>query len=69
MDAARTEVTIRWVGANRVERRYLVYAPPNLASSPAPAAFQLALKAPELVAAIAPVALLPFHPNGPWDRA
>jgi polyhydroxybutyrate depolymerase len=28
--------TIRWVGANRVERRYLVYAPPNLASSAVP---------------------------------
>ena len=31
--------TIRWVGANRVGRRYLVYVPPNLASSPAPVVF------------------------------
>jgi len=27
---------IRWVGANRVERRYLVYAPANLPPNPAP---------------------------------
>ena len=29
-------------------------------------AFELALEAPDLVAAIAPVAGLPFQPNGPW---
>jgi polyhydroxybutyrate depolymerase len=29
-------------------------------------AFQLALEAPDLVAAIAPVAGLPFQPSGPW---
>ena len=29
-------------------------------------AFQLALEAPDLVAAIAPVAPLPFQPSGPW---
>ena len=28
--------------------------------------FQLALEAPDLVAAIAPVAALPFQPSGPW---
>jgi len=28
--------TIRWAGANQVERRYLVYAPSNLAPGPAP---------------------------------
>jgi polyhydroxybutyrate depolymerase len=32
-------------------------------------AFQLALEAPDLVAAIAPVAPLPFHPRGPWLHA
>jgi polyhydroxybutyrate depolymerase len=31
--------------------------------------FQLALEAPELVAAIAPVAGLPFQPRGPWLHA
>jgi poly(3-hydroxybutyrate) depolymerase len=32
-------------------------------------AFQLALEAPDLVAAIAPVAPLPFQPEGPWVHA
>jgi polyhydroxybutyrate depolymerase len=32
-------------------------------------AFQLALEAPDLVAAIAPVAALPFQPRGPWLHA
>jgi polyhydroxybutyrate depolymerase len=32
-------------------------------------AFQLALEAPDLVAAIAPVAALPFQPHGPWLHA
>ncbi len=32
-------------------------------------AFQLALEAPDLVAAIAPVAPLPFQPGGPWLHA
>lgn len=32
-------------------------------------AFQLALEAPDLVAAIAPVAPLPFQPKGPWLHA
>jgi polyhydroxybutyrate depolymerase len=31
--------------------------------------FELALEAPDLVAAIAPVAGLPFQPRGPWLRA
>ena len=31
--------------------------------------FQLALEAPDLVAAIAPVAPLPFQPTGPWLHA
>ena len=32
-------------------------------------AFELALEAPDLVAAIAPVAPLPFQPTGPWLQA